>query len=205
MLSYALGVLVLMVIPGPALLTIFGIGATFGYNAGIRYVSGVYVGANVTMLIVFSGLSTLLFEFPGLRSVLFLLSLTYFVYLAARIGLAGSRLGIVTRAPPGFRAGIMLQLVNPKAYMTVSALYFGFPILANSPVNEAIIKIIVANIIWIPGHFLWLYGGVKVNRLDLSARTARILNITLAASLLIIVFSSAIVSTFGDAVSLTVR
>ena len=89
--------------------------------------------------------------------------------------------------------------------MTVSALYFGFPILANSPVNEAIIKIIVANIIWIPGHFLWLYGGVKVNRLDLSARTARILNITLAASLLIIVFSSAIVSTFGDAVSLTVR
>ena len=157
------------------------------------------------MLIVFSGLSTLLLEFPGLRSVLFLLSLTYFVYLAARIGLAGSGLGIVKRAPPGFRAGIMLQLVNPKACMTVSALYFGFPILANSPVNEAIIKIIVANIIWIPGHFLWLYGGVKVNRLDLSARTARILNITLAASLLIIVFSSAIVSTFGDAVSLTVR
>ena len=202
MLSYTLGVLVLMAIPGPALLTIFGIGASFGYHAGIRYVTGVYVGANVTTLFVFSGLSTLLLEFPGLRSALFLLSLTYFVYLAVRIGLAGSRLGIVKQAPPGFRAGVMLQLVNPKTYMTISALYFGFPILADAPVNEAIIKIIIANIIWIPGHFLWLYAGVKVNRLDLSPHSTRILNITLATSMLIIVFTSAIFSISGGSVSL---
>jgi len=202
MLSYTLGVLVLMAIPGPALLTIFGIGASFGYHAGIRYVTGVYVGANVTTLFVFSGLSTLLLEFPGLRSALLLLSLTYFVYLAVRIGLAGSRLGIVKQAPPGFRAGVMLQLVNPKTYMTISALYFGFPILADAPVNEAIIKIIIANIIWIPGHFLWLYAGVKVNRLDLSPRSTRILNITLATSMLIIVFTSAIFSISGGSVSL---
>lgn len=202
MLSYTLGVLVLMAIPGPALLTIFGIGASFGYHAGIRYVTGVYVGANVTTLFVFSGLSTLLLEFPGLRSALCLLSLTYFVYLAVRIGLAGSRLGIVKQAPPGFRAGVMLQLVNPKTYMTISALYFGFPILADAPVNEAIIKIIIANIIWIPGHFLWLYAGVKVNRLDLSPRSTRILNITLATSMLIIVFTSAIFSISGGSVSL---
>jgi len=198
MLSYALGVLVLMAIPGPALLTIFGIGATFGYHAGIRYVAGVYVGANVTTLIVFSGLSTLLLEFPGLRSALFLLSLTYFVYLAVRIGLAGSELGIVTQVPPGFRAGVMLQLVNPKTYMTISALYFGFPILADAPVNEAIIKIIIANIIWLPGHLLWLHAGVKINRLGLSPRATRMLNITLAASMLIIVFTSAIFSTLGS-------
>ncbi len=202
MLSYALGVLVLMAIPGPALLTIFGIGASFGYHAGIRYVTGVYVGANVTTLIVFTGLSTLLLEFPGLRSALFLLSLTYFVYLAARIGLAGSRLGIAKQAPPGFRAGVMLQLVNPKAYMTMSALYFGFPIMADTPVNEAIIKIIIANIIWIPGHFFWLYAGVKVNRLDLSPRATRLLNITLATSMLIIVFTSAIFATLGGSASL---
>ena len=202
MLSYTLGVLVLMAIPGPALLTIFGIGATFGYHAGIRYVIGVYVGANVTTLIVFSGLSTLLLEFPGLRSALFLLSLCYFVYLAARIGLAGSELGIVKQAPPGFRAGVMLQLINPKTYMTISALYFGFPILADSPVNEAIIKIIIANIIWIPGHFLWLYAGVKVNRLDLSPRSARILNITLATCILIIVATSAMFSTLETSASL---
>jgi hypothetical protein len=62
-------------------------------------------------------------------------------------------------------------------------------------VNEAIIKIIIANIIWIPGHFFWLYAGVKVNRLDLSPRATRMLNITLATSMLIIVFTSAIFAT----------
>ena len=202
MLSYTLGVLVLMAIPGPALLTIFGIGATFGYHAGVRFVIGVYVGANMTTLIVFTGLSKLLLEFPGLRFTLFQLSLFYFVYLAARIGLAGSELGIVKQTPPGFRAGVMLQLINPKAYMTISALYFGFPILADSPVNEAIIKIIIANIIWIPGHFLWLYAGVKVNRLDLSPRSARILNIALAICILIIVATSLIFSILENSVDL---
>ena len=197
MLSYTFGVIVLMAIPGPALLTIFGIGAAFGYRAGIRYSIGVYIGANVTALIVFSGLSTLLLEFPGLRSALFAFSLAYFVYLAGRIGLAGSELGIFTQAPPGFKAGVMLQLVNPKTYMTISALYLGFPILADAPAYEAIIKIIIANIIWIPGHLLWLYAGVRVNLLNLSKRTTRMLNITLAATMLIIVFASAIMSIFG--------
>jgi threonine/homoserine/homoserine lactone efflux protein len=197
MLSYALAVIILMTIPGPALLTIFGIGAAFGYRAGIQYVVGVYIGANLITLIVFSGISTLLLEFPGLRSVLFGLSLVYFTYLAARIALAGARLGIVKQSPPGWWAGIVLQLVNPKAYMTVSALYLGFPIFTDTPVNEAIIKIIIANIIWIPGHLLWLYAGVRVNRLNLSERTTRLLNITLAAAILMIVFVSAILPIFG--------
>jgi threonine/homoserine/homoserine lactone efflux protein len=197
MLSYALAVIILMTIPGPALLTIFGIGAAFGYRAGIQYVIGVYIGANLITLIVFSGLSTLLLEFPGLRSTLFILSLVYFTYLAARIALAGSELGIVKQSPPGCWAGVMLQLVNPKAYMTISALYLGFPIFSNTPVSEAFIKIIIANIIWIPGHLLWLYAGVRVNRLNLSERTTRLLNISLAATMLIIVFVSAILSIFG--------
>jgi len=82
--------------------------------------------------------------------------------------------------------------------MTISALHLGFPIFANTPVSEAIIKIIIAKIIWISGHLLWLYAGVRVNRPNLSERTTRLLNITLAATVLIIVFVSAILSIFGQ-------
>ena len=196
MLSYAIAVIILMTIPGPALFTIFGIGAAFGYRAGIQYVIGVYIGANLLTLIVFSGLSTLLLEFPGLRSILLLLSLAYFTYLAFRIGLARTGLGIVSQSPPGCWAGVSLQLLNPKAYMTISALYLGFPIFANTPMSEAILKVIIANIIWIPGHLLWLYAGVRVNRLNLSERTTRLLNISLATAMLLIVFVCAILSIF---------
>jgi hypothetical protein len=80
--------------------------------------------------------------------------------------------------------------------MTISALYLGFPIFANTPMSEAILKVIIANIIWIPGHLLWLYAGVRVNCLNLSERTTRLLNISLASAMLLIVFVSAILSIF---------
>ena len=194
MFSYILAVIVLTAIPGPGLLTIFGIGSAFGYRAGISFTVGVYLGANLTALIVFSGLSALLMEFPLLRGALFLLSLVYFTYFAVRIGFAGTELGILSRKVPRCRDGIMLMLVNPKAYLTMSALFLGFPLLSFNPVNEVIIKVVVANVVWVPGHLIWLYAGVKVNSLNLTPRAKRAINLILAAVIIFMVFGSAVVS-----------
>jgi threonine/homoserine/homoserine lactone efflux protein len=200
-LSYILAVVVLTAIPGPGLLTIFGIGSAFGYRAGISFTTGVYFGANITAIIVFSGFSSLLMEFPTLGNALFFMSLIYFAYFAARIGFAGSELGIISKSTPGCRSGTILMLINPKAYMTMSALYLGFPLHSFNPVNEAIIKIIIANIIWIPGHLLWLYAGVRVNDLDLSLKNKRVINLTLAITILTIVFGSAVYSMLDSTVT----
>jgi threonine/homoserine/homoserine lactone efflux protein len=192
--SYILAVIALTAIPGPGLLTIFGIGSAFGYRAGIGFTVGVYLGANLTALIVFSGFSALLTGFPLLRTVLFLLSLVYFTYFAIRIGFAGTKLHISSQRVPRCRDGIMLMIINPKAYLTMSALFLGFPLFSFNPLNELIIKVIVANIIWIPGHLLWLYAGVKVNSLNFSPRSKRAINLILAAVIVFMVFGSAIVS-----------
>ena len=194
MFSYILAVIILTAIPGPGLLTIFGIGSAFGYRAGISFTVGVYLGANLTALIVFSGLSALLMEFPLLRVALFLLSLVYFTYFAVRIGFAGTELGILSRKLPRCRDGIMLMLVNPKAYLTMSALFLGFPLLSFNPVNEVIIKVVVANVVWVPGHLIWLYAGVKVNSLNFTPRAKRAINLILAAVIIFMVFGSAVVS-----------
>ena len=194
MFSYILAVIVLTAIPGPGLLTIFGIGSAFGYRAGISFTVGVYLGANLTALIVFSGLSALLMEFPLLRVALFLLSLVYFTYFAVRIGFAGTELGILSRKVPRCRDGIMLMLVNPKAYLTMSALFLSFPLLSFNPVNEVIIKVVVANVVWVPGHLIWLYAGVKVNSLNFTPRAKRAINLILAAVIIFMVFGSAVVS-----------
>ena len=194
MFSYILAVIVLTAIPGPGLLTIFGIGSAFGYRAGISFTVGVYLGANLTALIVFSGLSALLMEFPLLRGALFLLSLIYFTYFAVRIGFAGTELGILSSKVPRCRDGIMLMLFNAKVYLTMSALFLGFPLLSFNPVNEVIIKVIVANIVWVPGHLIWLYAGVKVNSLNLTPRAKRAINLILAAVIIFMVFGSAVVS-----------
>jgi len=88
----------------------------------------------------------------------------------------------------------MLMLFNPKAYLTMSALFLGFPLLSFNPVNEVIIKVIVANIVWVPGHLIWLYAGVKVNSLNLTPRAKRVINLILAAVIIFMVLSSAVVS-----------
>ncbi|MEJ6672390.1 MAG: hypothetical protein QNL57_01900 [Alphaproteobacteria bacterium] len=124
---------------------------------------------------------------------LFLLSLVYFTYFAVRIGFAGTELGILSRKVPRCRDGIMLMLVNPKAYLTMSALFLGFPLLSFNPVNEVIIKVVVANVVWVPGHLIWLYAGVKVNSLNFTPRAKRAINLILAAVIIFMVFGSAVV------------
>jgi len=58
------------------------------------------------------------------------------------------------------------------------------------PENFAIetgLKLLINNAMWIPIHVLWLYAGVKVNQLDLSAQTHKMINFVMAGCLLAVV------------------
>ena len=52
---------------------------------------------------------------------------------------------------------------------------------------ETALKLIIFNIVWLPTHLIWLYAGVKLNSLNLSARTQRVINLVMAACLLAVV------------------
>jgi len=49
--------------------------------------------------------------------------------------------------------------------------------------TETLIKFVVINAIWLPLHFAWLYAGVALKRLALSATKQRLLNVCMALSL----------------------
>jgi len=53
-LSFLLACFFLLISPGPGVLTTAGVGAGFGWQPGIRYVSGLCVGSNAVMTL-FSG------------------------------------------------------------------------------------------------------------------------------------------------------
>ena len=193
MLSFTLAVLILVLTPGPAVLSIAGVGTAFGYRATLSYVWGVVIGANLVVFFVISGLAAMLLGFPGLRIFLMTFSLCYLVYLAGRIAFAGSKIGFsVVAKPPGIWAGIVLQTINPKAYVVMLALFSGFPFLPENLLGETIIKFAIANLIWIPAHMIWLYLGISINRLNLSDKTTRIVNIAMALALLVVVLVTAL-------------
>ena len=185
MLAFALAVFLLIITPGPGVLSTAGVGAGFGYRAGTHYVIGLFLGTNLVALAVVSGLAALILADPRIRLLLFVVSFGYLAYLAFHIAFAGARLAFIEKArPPGIGGGILLQIVNPKAYAVNTAFFTGFAFLPANYMAEIGIKFLIMNAIWVPIHFLWLWAGVLLHRLEMSERAHRIINIGMASAMM---------------------
>lgn len=185
MASFVAAVFLLLITPGPGVLSTAGVGAGFGYHAGLRYLIGLFVGTNLVAAAVISGLAALALSIEPLRVVLLYASIAYLAYLAVRIALAGTRIGFMeARATPGARDGVILQLINPKAYVVNTALFSGFPVPALGLGWETALKLVVINAVWIPIHLLWLAAGVQVKRLALPPRVQFAINLAMAGAML---------------------
>lgn len=188
MLTFATAVFFLIVTPGPGVLSTAGVGAAYGARPGVRYVLGLFVGTNLVSVAVISGLAAVLLADPRVRLVLFAASTGYLLYLALRIAAAGRRIAFIeARTAPGIRAGILLQLINPKAYAVNTTLFSGFPFLPEDFIAETLLKLLILNAIWIPIHILWLWLGMTLHRLELSERAHRGINIAMSLSMLAVV------------------
>ena len=188
MLTFIAAIFFLLITPGPGVLTTAGVGSAFGRTAGIRYVTGLFIGTNLVALAVVTGIAGIMLGIPALKEILLILSVAYIFYLAARIALNGSKISFIESAKePGILNGIALQAINPKAYVVNTTLFTGFGFLPGNPLLEIIYKFILINAIWIPIHILWLLAGISLKALALSDRQQRIINLAMATSLIIVV------------------
>ena len=188
MLTFAAAVFFLIITPGPGVLSAAGVGAAYGMRSGLRYVLGLFIGNNLVIFAVVSGLAALVLANPVVRTVLFVLSTAYLLYLALRIALAGSELAFApVQREPGVLAGILLQPINPKAYAVNTALFSGFAILPDALMAEAIWKLLIVNAIWIPIHVIWVGFGVRLKALNLVPARQKLINFAMAASMLLVV------------------
>ncbi|MCC0031221.1 MAG: LysE family translocator [Brucellaceae bacterium] len=193
MLAFAAAVFLLIITPGPGVLSAAGVGAAYGFRPGFRYILGLFVGTNMVAAAVISGMAAALELYPLLRTALFTVSIAYLLYLAAKIAFAGARIAFIhAERPPGIVGGIVLQAFNPKAYVVNTALFTGFAFLPGDVWRETAIKLVILNAIWIPIHFAWLGAGVGLNRLDLPQRTQRAINIGMALAMLGVVALAAL-------------
>ena len=188
MLTFAAAVFFLIITPGPGVLSAAGVGAAYGMKSGLHYVLGLFIGNNLVILAVVSGLAALVLANPIVRTVLFVLSTVYLFYLASRIAFAGARLAFApAQSDPGVLAGILLQPINPKAYAVNTALFSGFSLFPNALAAEIIWKVIVVNAIWVPIHVVWVWFGGRLKALDLAPERQRIVNFAMAGSMLFVV------------------
>ena len=69
-------------------------------------------------------------------------------------------------------------------------LFSGFAFYPENLAIETGLKLLIANVIWLLLHGLWLYTGVKINRLELAAGTQRAINFGMAVCLFAVVMLS---------------
>lgn len=171
--------------PGPATLSLAAAGAAFGARRGIAYLVGLVAGMVAVMAIVASGVVGLLLALPGATPVVTGLAALYFAWLAWRIATAPplSEEG-VQRAPPGFAAGLLLSLVNPKGYAAMAALYSGFVLLPGRLLPDAGLKLALLTAIIAAVNVGWLLAGAALTRWFRDPRSNRAINVAFALSLL---------------------
>lgn len=188
-------VFLMLITPGPGVLSTAGVGASYGKRAGYRYVAGLCIGTNMVAIAVITGLAGIVFAIPILRTVLLYASIAYLCYLAFRIAFAGSKIAFIeNESAPGIKDALLLQAINPKAYVVNTTLFTGFAFEAMHLWQETVWKFLLINAIWIPIHLLWLGAGIGLKQLALSERVQRCINVAMALALLTVVFLAAYMS-----------
>ena len=189
MLAFGMAVFLLMLTPGPAILMIINTGINNGFRRSIQFVIGIIFGANIVALSVILGLASLILNYPILRLILLIFSSAYLIYLALKI----LRQSFINSAnfpnkKLSFGNGIIIQLLNPKNYLVQIALFSGFLIWPSDFILEVIYKILIANLIWIPGHLAWLALGASVKTFKFSKATMNYINFIMALLILSVIF-----------------
>ena len=191
MIAFALACFLLIVTPGPGVLSVAGAGSGFGFKKGRNYLWGLCIGNFLVGVFVATGIAAAVFSVRYLREVLMILSLSYMLYIAFKVAFAGSKIGFInSKEAPLLKDGIMLQLINPKAYVANTVLFSGFDLMLSSLFHEVLIKFIIWNVVWIPMHFAWLLAGVTLKRLNLSPKIQRGINMFMAVSMVSLMFLS---------------
>lgn len=189
MFEFILASVLLIITPGPGVLSLAGVGSAFGFKSGVRYFFGLFIGHNLVGFFVVSGLAALLLGSPFIRTILMILSSAYLIYLASSIAFSGNKVGFKAYSHiPGLKSGLLLQIINPKAYVVSTTMYSGFVMIESSLILEVLLKCLIANLIWIPVHILWLYLGVVIKSLELTAKIQKLINYFMAVSMISVVF-----------------
>ena len=187
MISFIVAVFFLIITPGPAVLALAGVGACFSFKMGFRFLTGLAVGNITVSILVITGISSVIFAVPAMRVFFLIISTSFLLILSYKIITHGSKIAFPNHlSVPNVVDGIILQLINPKAYAVHTLIFSGFSIYPNDFFLETTWKLIAMNTIWFPIHFIWLAGGSIIKEISLKPKSQVIVNVSMGTSLLIV-------------------
>lgn len=135
--TYTLGVVIIVLLPGPNSLFVLSVAGRRGVAAGYRAACGVFLGDLVLMVLAAAGMASLLRGYPGLFDLLKYAGAGYLAWLglamlraAWRDWRAGRTLEEVAAIPEStpnpFTRALAISLLNPKAILFFMSFFIQF-------------------------------------------------------------------------------
>ena len=174
----------LMGSPGPATLSLAGIGTAFGFRRGIGYLLGIILGTTGVLLLIAAGVSALVLAQPVLVTALTVIAVFYILYLAWSIATApvGSS-DFEAKDAPALWSGLVLALANPKAFAAIAAVYAGHSLVDGNLAADIAAKVAALTLVIVIVNTAWLAFGSAFSSLLSHPRAGRVINVVFAAML----------------------
>ena len=176
----------LMGSPGPATLSLAGIGTAYGFRRGLPYLTGIILGTTGVLLLIATGVTAIILAQPVLISVLTTIAALYILYLAWKIATApvGAR-EIDAKDPPALWPGLVLALANPKAFAAIGAVYAGHRLVNDHLAYDTLTKVAALFCVIVIVNAAWLAFGSLFSNLLSHPRLGRIANVSFAIMLVV--------------------
>lgn len=176
----------LMGSPGPATLSLAGIGVAYGFRRGLAYLTGIILGTTAVLVLIATGVTTIILTQPALTGALVVIATLYILYLAWKIATAPvGRSQMDTGNAPTLWPGAVLALANPKAFAAIGAVYVGQSPIENNLVNDTLAKMAALIFVIVTVNTAWLAFGSLFSNLLNHPRLGRIANISFAMMLVV--------------------
>ncbi len=175
--------------PGPAVLSLALSGSAFGVRRSAPYVMGLLVGLMSNLGITGLGLAVVFERFPTVGLIFRYGSLVYVLYLATKL-FQPAHAADGSRRPLRFVDGIVLNLINPKAYAASLTILGAF---AETGADYAASFVWIFCVLLAVGTLvdvLWLSAGAYLSRTRWSGGMPQVWNATFAGLLVLSVFVS---------------
>jgi len=196
LISLTIASFLLLGSPGPTPLALAAVGATFGFRAGIPFLLGILVGLAAVVSLGAAGMSAFFEAFPSSRLFVQICGGLYVCYIAFKVATAPvlSSNEDAARDAPVFKDGVIFNLLNPKAYAVLLALYSQFALPFTAQWASVVATGVVVYAIGLVIDILWLSLGGVLRPVFSAPKSARAIRVFFALAMV-----AAVIYTFVKA------
>ncbi|MFM1784884.1 MAG: hypothetical protein RLZZ579_1161 [Actinomycetota bacterium] len=163
--------------PGPNNTYLLASGANFGARRSLVFVNGIMVGLALMLTAIGLGLGAVFLAVPLIYEILKYVGLAYIIFLAYKVIRSGYKSGPNEVDAPKFVRSVLMQFVNPKAWVVCTSFMASY-----APVDLGLVSVAICIGLFLlftyPGAVAWAIMGQGISKVLTNPLKLKVFNWT---------------------------